>query len=420
MKTKIGYLGRVEGEGGVEFEIQGGKLRRLKVNIWEPPRFFEGMLAGRRFDEVPDIVARICGICPVSHMVTSIRAVEKAIGLEPDENILLARKIMSYSQIASSHLVHLVMLALPDYYGKSSFMELLPGAEALFKKFIRLKDVFNDITAAFGGGRALHPVSMVVGGFTALPDEKRIHGLRSGLFAAGEDVMDVFKTVSGFELPDLKTDSEFVALSEEGEYAINKGRISSDMGLDGEEQDYGSLFYEKEVPYSNAKKTAVKGRGSLMVGALSRVSLQSDRLSESARKLALEAGFMPGPGKNKNPFYNIRAQAIEIVHFTGECQALLDIVQSRTAFPKPVPKEGEGSALTEAPRGLLYHSYIIDRRGIVRKANIITPTAHNYLGIEENLRKLIENNMDKPAKHLQLLAEALIRAYDPCFSCSVH
>ena len=420
MRIKTDYLGRVEGEGSVEFEIQSGKLRRLKVNIWEPPRFFEGMLAGRRFDEVPDIVARICGICPVSHMVTSIRAVEKAIGLEPDENILLARKIMSYSQIASSHLVHLVMLALPDYYGKGSFMELLPGEEAFLKKFIRLKDVFNDITAAFGGGRALHPVSMVVGGFTALPDENRIYGLRSSLLAAGEDIMDVVKTVSGLELPDLKTDSELVALSEEGGYAVNKGRITSDMGLDGEERDYERLFYEKEVPYSNAKKTAVRGRGSLMVGALSRVSLQPDMLSQSAGKLALEAGFIPGPRKNKNPFYNIRAQAVEIVHFTEECQALLGMVRSRTAPPKPVPREGEGSALTEAPRGLLYHSYTIDRRGTVRKANIVTPTAHNYLGIEENLRKLIENNMDKPARHLQLLAETLIRAYDPCFSCSVH
>ncbi|MDA8085548.1 MAG: nickel-dependent hydrogenase large subunit [Nitrospiraceae bacterium] len=417
MKIKIDYLGRVEGEAGVEFEIRGGKLRRLRINIWEPPRFFEGMLVGRSFDEVPDIVARICGICPVSHMVTSIRAIEKAIGFEPDENVLLARKIMSYSQIASSHLVHLVMLALPDYYGRSSFMELLPGEEALLKKFIRLKDVFNGITAAFGGGRALHPVSMVVGGFTALPDEGRIRGLRSGLPAAGEDMMDVFKTVSALELPDLKTDSELVALSEEGGYAVNKGRISSDMGLDGEEEDYERLFHEKEVPYSNAKKTAVRGRGALMVGALSRVSLHPDRLSESARKLALESGLA---GKNKNPFYNIRAQAVEIVHFTEECRALLDKVQSGTALPKLRPKEGEGAALTEAPRGLLYHRYAVDRRGVVRKADIVTPTAHNYLGIEENLRRLIENNIDKPAERIRLLAEALIRAYDPCFSCSVH
>ncbi len=418
MKAKTGYLGRVEGEGALEFEIHDGKLKRLKVNIWEPPRFFEGMLVGRRFDEVPDIVSRICGICPVSHMMTSIRAVEKAIGFEPDRGTIVARKLMSYSQIASSHLVHLIMLALPDYYGKGSLMELLPDKEVTLKKFIRLKETFNGITSAFGGGRALHPVSMVVGGFTALPNENRIRELRSNLLSSKDDLMDIFKTVSGLELPDLQTGSEFVSLSAEGEYAVNEGQIVSDMGLRGKEDDYETLFDEKEVPYSNAKKTVVRGRGPLMVGALARIYLQSDRLSENAKKTALEAGLIPDPVKN--PFHNILAQAVEILHFAEGCQALLEIAKPETAYLKPEPGEGEGAALTEAPRGLLYHSYLIDRGGIVRKANIVTPTAHNYLGIEENLRRLIENNINEPVERLKLLAGMLIRAYDPCLSCSVH
>ncbi len=432
MKIKTEYLGRVEGEAGFRFRTKDGRLEELEINIWEPPRFFEGMLVGRRYDEAPDIVARICGICPVSHMLTSIRAIEKAIHFEPGPETQAARKIMACSQIASSHLVHLVMLALPDYEGKDSMMELLTekGKDAFFKKFIRVKEVFNGITRAFGG-RALHPVSMVVGGFTSAPGKKEIDGLLSGLASSESDLEDIIGTMSGLKPPRLETGSELVCLSDDGGYAINEGRIVSSMGLNAMEDEYEGLFEEREAAYSNAKKTTLTQRGQIMTGAMARVGLKSGRLGTKARKLAFSAGLVTETntiGKNKNPFHNIMAQAVELLHFAQECKNLLEIARASAGTkagtgplrPSPPPREGEGKALTEAPRGLLYHSYTLDRMGTIRKANIVTPTAHNYLAMEQDLRRLIEDNINLPAEGLRSLAGMLIRAYDPCFSCSVH
>ncbi|MGD8352472.1 MAG: nickel-dependent hydrogenase large subunit, partial [Nitrospirota bacterium] len=140
MKLNIEYIARVEGESAVEVEISGGKLTGLKLNIWEPPRFFEGFLVGRRLEEVPDIVARICGICPVSHMATAIRAMEKALGVEPSPQLERLRRIMALSQIAASHLVHIYMLALPDFHRLNSIADMLPGQRKALERLVRMKE----------------------------------------------------------------------------------------------------------------------------------------------------------------------------------------------------------------------------------------------------------------------------------------
>lgn len=412
MKINIDYIARVEGEGSVKFEIRAGKLSSLKLNIWEPPRFFEGFLKGRSFDEAPDITARICGICPVSHMSTAIRAVEKAIGFTPSEEIIRLRKIMSLSQIASSHVVHLYVLALPDYFRQA----VITGMEREVNRLLRLKEVLNRVTAAFGG-RALHPVAMTVGGFPKLPSRDLIGGLIEGLNGIRDDIRDTVTMVAGLDYPGLETDAEFVALSGDGGYAINQGTLSSNLGLNVSEDDYSDAFDEKELTYSNAKRTIVKGRGPLMVGALARLNLNFDRLHGEAQQAAREIGFVPPA---RNPCLNNIAQALEIIHCVHECIELLDTVEGKDHFIKPSVNEGFGSAVTEAPRGLLCHQYLVNRRGVVEQANIVTPTAHNFLGLEENLKKLVTENISLPEDELRLKCEMLVRAYDPCFSCSVH
>lgn len=412
MRVNIDYIARVEGEGSVKYEIRGGKLTSLKLNIWEPPRFFEGFLKGRKFDEAPDITARICGICPVSHMATSIRAVEKAIGFTPTEEIIRLRRIMSLSQIAASHVVHLYVLALPDYYN----LKLITGMQKEISRLLRMKDVLNRLTGSFGG-RALHPVAMIVGGFPKLPSKDTIGALIDGLETIKEDLFETVKMIAQLDYPSLETGAEFVALTGQDGYNINKGTIFSDGGINVEEDDYSTVFEEREVAYSNAKRTTVKGRGALMVGALARLNLNLDKLHPEARRAAREIGFTP---KATNPFMNNIAQAIEAVHCVFECIELLGKTEGRDHFIKPRIQEGLGTAVTEAPRGLLYHQYLINRRGVIEKANIVTPTAHNFLGLEENLKKLITENIDMPQDELTLKCEMLVRAYDPCFSCSVH
>lgn len=415
MKIDINYIARVEGASSVKLEIEGGKLKELKLNIWEPPRFFEGFLVGRKFDEVPDIVARICGICPVSHMTTAIRAIENAFGLTPSPEVKIIRKILALSQILSSHLAHLYVLALPDFFRLNSVVEMLPRFEKEVKRFLRLKEAANSITALFGG-RALHPVSMVVGGFTKVPSKADIEKAVKELESLHGDALETLTMVSELKYPALENHAEFVALKGKGEYAINEGMISSTKGLNIKEHEYASYFIEDEVPYSNAKRTIIKDRGSLMAGALSRINLGFDNLLPDAKKASETVGFKGGT----NPFLNNLAQAVEIVYASQECAILLRGLSLKDYFADFKVREDAGSALTEAPRGMLYHYYEIDRRGIITKANIVTPTAHNFLNLEESLKKLVTENIDKPEDELILMCEMLVRAYDPCFSCSVH
>jgi len=412
MKINVDYIARVEGEGSVRFEIKDGKLRDLKLNIWEPPRFFEGFLVGRKFDEVPDIVSRICGICPVSHMTTSICAIEKAIGFVPSPEIRKIRDVMTLSQIAASHLVHIYALALPDYHR----LDMLTGLDKEIKRLLRLKEAVNNVTALFGG-RALHPVSMMVGGFTKVPSKNEIDQMIKGLEGITKDAVDTIKMVLTLDYPDLENDSECVALFREEGYAINGGKIMSGSGIKAEIEDYHSFFQEDEVPYANAKRTVLMGKPPVMVGALSRLNIKMNMLHPEARKAADIAGFMM---PRLNPFYNIIAQAVELMHCIWKCIEIMSTL-SRRDFLMPVkPSEGSGAAMTEAPRGLLYHEYKVNRMGVIEKANIVTPTAYNFLSLEENLKKLVDANIDKPAEEISLLCEMLVRAYDPCFSCSVH
>jgi sulfhydrogenase subunit alpha len=416
MKINLDYIARVEGEGSVKLEIKEGRLKDLKLNIWEPPRFFEGFLCGRRFDEVPDIVARICGICPVSHMTTSIRALEKALDVSPSPEIIRLRKIMSLSQIVSSHLIHLCMLAMPDYFKLHSVADMLPKFWPEIKRLLRMKDVMNDITALFGG-RALHPVAMVVGGFTGSTSRDMIGKMMGELDSIRGDAIEMLRVISELPFPDLAYESDFAAIHDPSDYAINEGSIVSGNGINVKEDDYYTLFEEDEVSYSNAKRTVLKGRGSLMSGALARMNVKFDMLHEDAKKAARDIGFhVP----DRNPFHNNVGQAIEIVHGISRCLELLEELTAEKPEVQIKVRGGEGLAITEAPRGLLCHHYVLNRRGIVEKANIITPTAHNFMGMEENLRNLVQQNIHEKKQEISLKCEMLVRAYDPCFSCSVH
>jgi len=416
MKLNIPYIARVEGEAAVDLTMRDGKLQDLKLNIWEPPRFFEGFLVGRRLEEVPDIVARICGICPVSHMTTAIKALEKALGITPTEQCERLRRLMTLSQIAASHVVHVYMLALPDFHRLPSIADLLPGHRKAIERMLRMRDAFNAITSAFGGGRALHPVAMVLSGFTSVPKANEVGTLLKKLEAVREDAVETVKMAAELSYPEFHIDTELVCINSDTHYAINEGRLVSSGGIDAPEEDYQDILHEEQVPYANAKRNQIKERGSMMVGALARLNLKFDMLHPDAHQAASEAGFAP----LRNPFHNTLAQAVEIVHCVSECIELLDGLTEERPWVELKYRDGEGSALTEAPRGLLHHSYAVNGMGLIESANIVTPTAHNFMGLEENLRKLVEENADSPEDDLRLLCEMLVRAYDPCFSCSVH
>lgn len=410
----IDYLARVEGETAVRIELD--KQPAIHLKIFEPPRFFEGFLVGRKYDEVGDIVSRICGICPVSHMTTAIQAVENALGITVSGQTVILRKIICISQVVASHLIHLYMLSMPDYYGYKGIIEMLPDFKNEISRLLKMKEIMNKLTAIIGG-RALHPVTHLPGGFTVIPRKQHFKNILKKLKEIKSDAIEVVKDVSRFKVPDFKSESEFVALDNKDEYAVNEGRIVSSLGLNIKTQDYRDYFQESEINYAFAKQSRIKGRASFMVGALARINLKSGKLQETAKSLLKEIGFMI---PNNNPFYNNLAQAIEILDGIDRCIKLIESCMCKDEEINISIKQGSGASITEAPRGLLYHWYKINRQGVVEEADIVTPTSHNFLNIEKDLKKLAAENTGRKREEIVLLCEQLVRAYDPCFSCSVH
>ncbi|MGE5309428.1 MAG: Ni/Fe hydrogenase subunit alpha [Deltaproteobacteria bacterium] len=412
----IDYLARVEGETAVSVDLDGAPS--IELRIFEPPRFFEGFLVGRKFDEAGDIVSRICGICPVSHMSTAIQAVERAMGIEVSVQTRLLRKIMTVSQICASHLLHLYMLAMPDYYGLNGIPDMISGRQkGQVGRLMRMKELMNDITGLIGG-RALHPVTHLPGGFTRMPEKEEFVPLLERLKTAKEDARDVVSDIARLEVPQFRSGTEYVALDAPDEYAISGGRIRSTRGLDISVEEYEDNFQESQVRHAFAKQTRVRGRSSIMVGALARLNIKYDKLGEETKSLARKMSFTV---PCDNPFMNNLAQALEI--FDGAASLIGSIGAYRgdegPASPVTV-RPGEGCAITEAPRGLLYYRYKIDRKGVIQESDIVTPTSHNSLNLEKDLLKLVDENRGKGRDTIRQLCEKLVRAYDPCFSCSVH
>ncbi len=414
VKIEVGYLGRVEGEAALHVELNGQPF--LQLRIFEPPRFFEGFLVGRRYDEVGDIVSRICGICPVSHMTTAILAVEKAAGIEVSEQTTVLRRLFSVSQIVASHLVHLYALAMPDYYGCPSIVEMRENFTERIARFLRMKTVMNKLTGIIGG-RPLHAVTHLPGGFTSIPNPAQFGAVLEELKSIRPEAEQVVRDVADFQLPDFPAPCEHVALHGRDGYAINGGRIVSDRGLDISMDDYDAHFKEWEVPYAFTKQSATADGYIFRVGALARWNNKFERLQERTRALAGEAGL---PYPCDNPFYNNLAQSLEVVDGIEQCIQVLESTRFEDEELYASPRAGAGGAATEAPRGLLYHWYRIDRHGIVAQAKIVTPTSHNFRVIERDLKDLVARHQNLDKAELKLLCEQLIRAYDPCFSCSVH
>lgn len=415
-QIKVDYLARVEGEGALDIKIKDNEIESLQLRIFEPPRFFQGFLVGRKFDEVPGIVSRICGICPASHQITSIMALEDAMGIEASQQTRDLRKLLALSQYIQSHTLHVYMLAAPDFLGYESVLAMVPDYGPVVERALKLKRLGNDLTICVGG-REVHPVTAVINGFTRVPSKKELEGFKERLLAAKEDVLETVKLVANFPIPDFVRECEHVALSDKDVYAINEGRLVSTEGLDIPAWQYRNHIKEKHEAHSSALHSYIVGRGSFMVGPLPRVNLNFNQLSPDAKKAARETGV---EFPNFNPFYSALARAIELVDAVDQSIEIidrLDPVEEDTSFEI---KGGQGFALTEAPRGTLYHSYTINDQGIVEEADIVSPTAHNVNNMEQDLWQFVPSVLDLPHDEATLKCEMVVRNYDPCISCSAH
>ena len=414
----VDLISRIEGEASLKIVINAqGKLEKVTINVFEAPRFFEGFLIGRMPQEVPEITSRVCGICYVAHQIAALRAIEKALGLEVSEQTEVLRALLSYGGMIQSHALHLFFLALPDFFNCGSIFELVEKDPRLVKWGFRLKEVGDRLTQLIGG-RISHPVTPTVGGFTKLPSSEDLRRMVEELKEARRIIDMTVDFLSDIELPSFSRDYEFVALTSNDGYPVNSGILISNLGLRFPEDEYCNYIEEKEVPYSTCKRTYINGRGTFAVGPLARVNMNFDKLTPSAKEAAEILGFKP-------PCYNLfsshLARAIEILHFIDEAITVLENFKLRDEKPLEYEvRPGEGCAVVEAPRGILFHQYRIGRNKRIERANIITPTVHNVGSAEDDLLKYIPSIADLPEDAIKYKCERLIRCYDFCLSCSVH
>lgn len=419
----VPYLARVEGEGAlyVRYNDSTLEVEDVRLDIFEPPRFFEAFLVGRSYAEVPDITARICGICPVAYQMSSSHAIERAFGLTVGEPYRTLRRLLYCGEWIESHVLHMFLLHAPDFLGYESAISMAHDHPDLVKKVLRLKKLGNDIVATLGG-REIHPINVRVGGFYSLPRKSAwddiIEDLKWGLDFAEE----VVHVVAGLPIPNLVMDYEFMALSHPSEYPFNEGELATSKGLRFDVSEFYDHVEEIHVPHANALHSRLRGRGAYITGPLARVSLNRSRLSARVQSIANDVEHKFGiTFPNSNNFTSIVARGLETVQALEEALAILQGYERPEAAYVPVePKAGVGHSATEAPRGVLYHRYEIDERGLVKKANIAPPTAQNQMQIEADLKAYAPTALKYPKPEATLKFEQLIRNYDPCISCATH
>ena len=413
----VEYLSRVEGEGAMYLKLEDDKVTDLKFKIFEPPRFFEAFLEGRKFSEAPDITARICGICPIAYQTSACNAMEDAAGVTVPRGLQRLRRLIYCGEWIESHALHLYFLHAPDFLGYESGLAMAQEFPERVEAGLRIKKIGNELMTLLGG-REIHPINLKVGGFYRVPSRAELETKAEDLEWGLEAAIDTVRWVAGFPFPEFERDYEFVALHHPDEYAIHEGRIISNRGLDMTPDEWPGTFEERHVEWSNALHSRIKARGAYHVGPLARYNLNRDLLTPRALEEAERAGL---GSTCANPFRSIVVRAVEMVFAFEEA---LQIINSYEAPEEPAvevqPRAAVGHGVSEAPRGILYHRYAVDEEGLITKAQIVPPTSQNQLSVEDDLRRYVEGRTHLSDEELRWQLEQAIRNYDPCISCATH
>ncbi|MDD5433802.1 MAG: Ni/Fe hydrogenase subunit alpha [Nitrospira sp.] len=414
----IHHITRVEGHGNIVLNIKEGRIEELRLEIVESPRFFELMLLGRHLSEAPHITSRICGICAVSHTTASLKGCEAALGITPSTAVTILRKILVHAEILQSHILHLYLLVAPDFFNAGSVIPLAKSHPEVVKRGLRLKKAANEICRILVG-RHVHPISMTIGGFTKAPSQKDLSEVRRIIEDAIPDMDETVNLFAGIASPEFNRETRYCSLKDEEEYALYGGNLYSKDVPVTEPSAYREFITENVIEYSTAKHVKSDG-SSIMVGALARLNNNYAQISDEAKEAAERLGLsLPCT----NPFMNNAAQVVECVHSLYDSLRLLDLLSADctgTLAGEVVFGEGHGVGVVEAPRGTLYHEYGTDDKGIIRSVNCIIPTGQNLLNIENDIRAMVPAILDLPKGDIEKRLEMLVRAYDPCISCSTH
>ncbi len=418
VKIDVRYLTRVEGHGNIKVDIENGELKECKLEIVEAPRFFEAMLKGRHYDEAALITSRICGICSAGHQLTSLKASEDAFGIEISKQEKLLRRLLNVGEQFESHVLHIYFLAVPDFVGAKSVLPLVNTHKDIVVQALKLKKLGHYVGDIIGG-RLIHSMATNVKAMTKIPTDEQLEDIIAKLQDAKQELKIGLKTLQNLKLQKFERETEYVSLHKPGEYTFLEGNIySSDTG-EISYKNYRDITNEYLVDHSTAKH-AKHNRDSYMVGALARFNNNGKWLSADAKQTAEELGLK---APCYNSFMNTACQFVELVHLADDgikaAEELLNIERKLEdrAFSL---KAGIGVGAVEVPRGILFHEYTYNDQGYMEKANCVIPTGQNLANIENDFRALLPSILDKSQQEITLMLEMLVRAYDPCISCSAH
>jgi coenzyme F420-reducing hydrogenase alpha subunit len=417
----VHHVTRVEGHGNIVVDINQGKIETVQWQVPEAPRFFEAMVVGRSYTQLATITSRICGICSIGHTFASLKATEAAMGVEISETTRRLRELLLHGETLQSHVLHVCYLVVPDLLKVNSVFPLIETHKDVVLLVTKLHRLANELCDIIGG-RTTHPIRARVGHFSMLPTKKELEELKKRLTESVDDlkkIADVVKSLAP-NIPDFTRETEYLALTDESEYAFYDGNcLTNDIGKPIPVSQYESVVNEFVVPQSTAKYGKFN-RGSFMVGALARYNNNYKQLTPLSTTVAEMLGLN---GVNYNPFMNNIAQVVESVFAVERALDHIEwLLNNDLKLEKPEiePKAGRGVGAVEVPRGVLFHDYEYDDNGLCVKANCVIPTNLNHNNIQLDFEKMVPEFMKLGEEELRFNLEMLVRAYDPCISCSTH
>lgn len=432
VKVDVHYLTRVEGHGNIVVDVKEGRITKCEFQVIESPRFFESMLVGRSIWEAQHLTSRICGICACAHSLTSIKAAEEALGIRPSEETIMLRKLLLYTEMLDSHILHIYILVAPDLLGVKSILPLIKTHRSMIEMALRMKKM-SDYAGEVLAGRHIHPISYVIGGLTQLPSKEGLEKLYKMMLACRKDGEETVKIFKKLKFPPFQRPTQYMSLTCDEEYAMYDGDLVVSGKIRTKVRDYKKLFKETVVDYSHAKIATINAKP-YAVGSLSRFNNNADKLNKEAKQVARDLGLV---APCHNPYLNTVAQLVEWVHCLEESIKIMERILSEGLNEDKIvvnswPKGSElgkikylantGVGCVEAPRGALFHEYSIDdATGNIIQANCVIPTNQNMGNLEEDMRKIVPELLGKKTQEaIALDLEMLARAYDPCISCATH
>jgi sulfhydrogenase subunit alpha len=417
IRIEVPVMARVEGEASLSIRTHAGNIEALRLRIFEPPRLFEKFLEGRDWFEVPDMVARICGICPVAYQMSAVQALEELFGIDPGPWVRAQRRVLYCGEWLQSHSLHIHLLAAPDFLGFANVIETAQQHPQVVRRGLALQALGNDLIRLYGG-RSVHPVGVRVGGFHRAPAPAEVAALLARLRAALPEAEALVAWTAVLPLPQDEQDFTSVALRHPTDYPLNEGRLVSDRGLDIARSEFDQHFIERQEQGSTALYCSLDGQPYL-VGPLARLNLNLDRLPPAVRTVLERTGIR---FPSRNMFHSIVARAVEILLALHEAIRLLAEYQLPVQpYREVMPRAGTAFGCTEAPRGLLWHRYAMNADGSVQQARIVPPTSQNQARIEQDLHQSLSTyGLAHSDAELKLRGETVIRNYDPCISCATH